>query len=170
MTPKPVIKYKVVAATGKKVQDPEGNFIIDSDSNIEILPSFRDALWPKETHLVYPAQGAKITLGPQNPHVQRVARNAIQSLLISMCFIDAFPDITLRTKFNRDALYKSANDLNLPKIAHRVKNDIDYADTLAGLVSSFHCYQKIRHSSAYNSLIPALVFTALMSRRQQAQV
>jgi DNA modification methylase len=75
-TPKPVIKYEVMAATGKKVQDPEGNFIINSDSDIEILPSFHDALWLKETHLVYPAQGAKITLGPQNPHVQRVARNA----------------------------------------------------------------------------------------------
>jgi hypothetical protein len=72
-TPKPVIKYEVVAATGKKVQDPEGNFVIDSDSDIEILPSFRDALWPKETHLVYPAQGAKIALGLQNPHVQHVA-------------------------------------------------------------------------------------------------
>jgi hypothetical protein len=35
------------------------------------------ALWPKETHLVYPAQGAKIALGPQNPHVQGVAQNAI---------------------------------------------------------------------------------------------
>jgi hypothetical protein len=86
-----------------------------------------------------------------------------------MCFIDAFSVITLRTKFNCDTLYKSANDLNLPKITHCVKNDIDYADTLTGLVSSFHCYQKIRCSSAYNSLIPTLVFTALMSRRQQAQ-
>jgi hypothetical protein len=77
MTLKPVIKYEVVAATRKKVQDLEGNFIINSDSDIEILPSFCDVLWPKETHLVYPTQGAKIALGPQNPHVQRVARNAI---------------------------------------------------------------------------------------------
>jgi hypothetical protein len=58
-----------------------------------------------------------------------------------MYFIDAFPDITLRTKFNRDALYKSANNLNLPKITHCVKNDIDYADTVTGLVSSFHYYR-----------------------------
>jgi hypothetical protein len=101
ITPKPVIKYEVVAATRKKVQDLEGNFVINSDSDIEILPSFHDTLWPKETHLVYPAQGAKIALCPQNPHVQCVARNAIQLLLISICFIDAFPDITLRTKFNR---------------------------------------------------------------------
>ena len=90
--------------------------------------------WPTNTHLVYPASGARITLGPQNSTIQRVVKAAIQNVLISLTFEDAFPTIDHKVKYNRDALYKAAKSLRLDNIATRIKRDKDYVAALAGLV------------------------------------
>lgn len=115
-------------------QDPDD---LGYDSDIEIVDP-RNGNWSIETHLVYPAPGAKMALGPQTIQVQRVARAAIQGLVRSMYFEDAFPDVCLRTKFNRDALYNAANELNFHTLAQRIQSDLEYVDALAGLVRAVH--------------------------------
>jgi hypothetical protein len=115
---------------------PGDSIDVESDSSVEIIePSEpRNEGWPTDTHLVYPASGGKIALGPQNTRVRHTARCAIQSLYISICFEDAFPDVCLRTKFNRDALYKSAKDQGFVNIAKRLQSDVDFANIMSGLV------------------------------------
>lgn len=119
---------KPTVKPAEELQDPD-----DCDSDIELVDP-RHGSWPLETHLIYPAPGAKMALGPQNIQVQRVARAAIQGLMLSMYFEDAFPDVRLRTKFNRDALYTAASELNYEVLARRIQSDVDYVDALAGLV------------------------------------
>ena len=109
----------------------------EEDSDFEYrYPNVRDARFARETHLIYPAAGGKIALGRQNIQIQQVARRAIQYLLVSMCFEDAFPNVAVRTKFNRDALYQAATELGFETIAERIKSYADYVEVLAGLVSS----------------------------------
>jgi hypothetical protein len=107
----------------------------DTDEVVEIIEP-RHGNWPVETHLVYPAPGAKIALGPQNLQIQRVARASIQGLMHSIYWDDAFPDPGKKTIVIRDALYNAAKSLGFATIAQRVKSDTDYVEVLGGLVGS----------------------------------
>lgn len=107
----------------------------DTDEVVEISEP-RHGNWPVETHLVYPAPGAKIALGPQNLQIQRVARASIQGLMHSIYWDDAFPDHGKKTIVTRDALYNAAKSLGFTTIAQCVKSDADYVEALADLVGS----------------------------------
>jgi hypothetical protein len=111
----------------------------DSDSvSVEILdqapiqPFIQG--WPPETHLIYPATGARVALRPQSAIIQQLVQVAIQNVQISITFEDAFPDMNRRTKYNRDALYKAAKSLRQESIVTRIRKDSKYVAVLSSLV------------------------------------
>jgi hypothetical protein len=115
----------------------DANSEADDDSDVEVVASTdlaRDKGWPRITHLVYPAHGAKISLNPQNVAIKSVVHQAIQNLFHSLFFKNAFPDAPAKIKFTRDALYKAASDLEYREIAKRVSSDVRYVNALSGLV------------------------------------
>jgi hypothetical protein len=98
------------------------------DSDIEIVdaPPLKtvthplDKGWHPQMHLKYPVGSGKINITPQNKHIQRVARGAIQNIHVYVCFKGAFPDPIMKIRYNHDAIYNAANDLGYTEIANHI--------------------------------------------------
>jgi hypothetical protein len=86
------------------------------------------------THLKYPSSGTRIKLTSQNPAIATALQLSIKNIFGKLFFINAFPDSELKTKFNRDAIYAAAVELDYPDIANRVSKDVTYLNHLTPVV------------------------------------
>jgi hypothetical protein len=108
------------------------------DSDIEIVDppgNLLDRKWPRITHLTDPPSGGKLNLTTQNAAIKSIVQLGIKKVFGQLFFINAFPDGNLRIKFNRDAIYDAATELDYADIAHRISNDVAYVNRLSPLVS-----------------------------------
>lgn len=141
--------------------DPEVQFIkIQRPRHLKI---HEDSRWPTDTHLDRPDSG-KIRLNQQQRPVRRVAKEAIQNLFVSLLWVHAFPDAVLRSKFNREALYKAARDLKLDNIKHRIQSDIEYVDSLSAIVCGTFVPTHYTNTLLFFSQMLVLVTFARMLR------
>ncbi len=87
--------------------------------------------------LVLRKHGGRLKLKKQRPRVRRVAKQAIEDMLINVCTVNAYPDGPDKTnEFAQSSLRRSAKALGDTDIARRLKHDDKYWKKLATIVSS----------------------------------
>ncbi|RDX47622.1 hypothetical protein OH76DRAFT_1419473 [Lentinus brumalis] len=82
--------------------------------------------------LVLRKRGGRLKLKNQRPRVGRVAKQAIDDMLLSVCIINAYPDGPDKSNdFAQSSLRRSAKALGDMDIARRLKHDDKYCKKLA---------------------------------------
>jgi len=76
-----------------------------------------------------------MNLNCQNAAIKSVIQLGIKKVFGQLFFANAFPDGALRIKFNRDAIYDAARELDFVEIARRISTDIAYVNRLSSIVS-----------------------------------
>jgi hypothetical protein len=76
-----------------------------------------------------------MNLNTQNAAVKSVVQLGIKKVFGQLFFTNAFPEGPLKIKFNRDAIYDAATELEYAKIAQRISTDVAYANRLSSIVS-----------------------------------
>ncbi|KAF9458287.1 hypothetical protein BDZ94DRAFT_1325651 [Collybia nuda] len=92
-----------------------------------------EPVWHASTHLVYEDGKRYINLKPQNPKIKSVIEEGFEGAFRYALFENMFPapddiDIIFRT-----LLWKAAKSVNASGIAHRLKYDVVYGDTVGQL-------------------------------------
>lgn len=88
------------------------------------------------TDLVLRKHGGRLKLKKQRPRVRRIAKQAIEDVLINVCTVNAYPDGPDKTNdFAQTSLLRSAKALGDKEVARRVKHEEKYWKKLATIVS-----------------------------------
>ncbi|RDX51306.1 hypothetical protein OH76DRAFT_1481588 [Lentinus brumalis] len=84
------------------------------------------------TDLVLRKHGGRLKLKKQRPRVRRIAKQAIEDVLINVCTVNAYPDGPDKTNdFAQTSLLRSAKALGDKEVARRVKHEEKYWKKLA---------------------------------------
>jgi hypothetical protein len=92
-----------------------------------------DGGWSTSTDLILNHAGI-VNLGCQQPHIKVFIENAIEIMLQYIVLRDAYPNLTRKSGFMKQALRQAAGREN-QELRDRIKNDKGYTSKVAHVVS-----------------------------------